>query len=398
MVQAEAEAAMAVENSIRPHDIEQEEEETMEERLDKCNREWARHYVKMMYSHSSSSHGAAKQNTTTIVTMDTKVNSENDTSSHVHVHADDVIHDDDDVIAIATASLGTSPTDVIHGADYLMLGLQHQHQVQHDFIPAPPRTLGGWVRPLDIGPKWSVSKNNYSDSDSNTCNCSDTGRDTVKRSSVRFGSVEVREYSVVIGSHPLCREGLALSLGWFYSEPRMYDNLQHYHNHIVRKHRQRRTNGHLFLYLQHKQQLEQQQHALDDADRTTTVLQTATFDNDDDDDDHEYTTLKRPARAFLLTYQERLELHQLMSNYRLSEPQLRQIDIEQRDDPQEPHNMHDQSVQTIAQDQPQQPCCSGSPLLQHRHRQRQTSSNHKIGGGIRRGRRYRSCGRLASKI
>jgi hypothetical protein len=56
MVQVQAQAAMAVENSIRPHDIEQqeEEEETMEERLDKCNRVWAHHYVVCMYSHSSS--------------------------------------------------------------------------------------------------------------------------------------------------------------------------------------------------------------------------------------------------------------------------------------------------------------------------------------------------------
>jgi hypothetical protein len=37
MVQAQAQSAMAVENIIRPLDIEQEEEETM----DKCNREWA---------------------------------------------------------------------------------------------------------------------------------------------------------------------------------------------------------------------------------------------------------------------------------------------------------------------------------------------------------------------
>jgi hypothetical protein len=54
MVQAQAHAVMTVDNSIRPHDIEQEEEEeeTMEEHLDKCNREWAHHYVVYMYSHS----------------------------------------------------------------------------------------------------------------------------------------------------------------------------------------------------------------------------------------------------------------------------------------------------------------------------------------------------------
>jgi hypothetical protein len=67
MVQAQAQSAMEVENSIRPHDIEQEEEEKKEERIDKCNREWAHHYVMYLYSHSSSH--AAKQNMTT---MDTK--------------------------------------------------------------------------------------------------------------------------------------------------------------------------------------------------------------------------------------------------------------------------------------------------------------------------------------
>jgi hypothetical protein len=67
MVQAQSQAAIAVENSIWPHDIQQEEEETMEERLDKYNQEWAYHYVMYMYSHPSSH--AAKQ---IMMMMDTK--------------------------------------------------------------------------------------------------------------------------------------------------------------------------------------------------------------------------------------------------------------------------------------------------------------------------------------
>ena len=34
---------------------------------------------------------------------------------------------------------------------------------------------------------------------------------------VGFGNVQVRHYNIVIGDHPLCTEGLPLSLGWNYT-------------------------------------------------------------------------------------------------------------------------------------------------------------------------------------
>ena len=34
---------------------------------------------------------------------------------------------------------------------------------------------------------------------------------------VRFSNVEIREYALVVGDHPYCLDGLALSLDWSYS-------------------------------------------------------------------------------------------------------------------------------------------------------------------------------------
>lgn len=39
-----------------------------------------------------------------------------------------------------------------------------------------------------------------------------------KEGAVSFGRVHIRHYSLVIGDHPLCREGCPLSLGWEYSD------------------------------------------------------------------------------------------------------------------------------------------------------------------------------------
>lgn len=35
---------------------------------------------------------------------------------------------------------------------------------------------------------------------------------------VRFGTIEIREYQVIKGEHPFCRDGLAMSLGWEYKQ------------------------------------------------------------------------------------------------------------------------------------------------------------------------------------
>ena len=34
---------------------------------------------------------------------------------------------------------------------------------------------------------------------------------------VRFSNVEIREYALVVGDHPFCSDGLALSLDWRHS-------------------------------------------------------------------------------------------------------------------------------------------------------------------------------------
>eukprot|EP00535_Pseudo-nitzschia_heimii_P003187 CAMPEP_0197174518 /NCGR_PEP_ID=MMETSP1423-20130617/1006_1 /TAXON_ID=476441 /ORGANISM="Pseudo-nitzschia heimii, Strain UNC1101" /LENGTH=259 /DNA_ID=CAMNT_0042623459 /DNA_START=104 /DNA_END=883 /DNA_ORIENTATION=+ len=40
---------------------------------------------------------------------------------------------------------------------------------------------------------------------------------------VRFGSVRVQEYAITVGDHPICKDGLALSLDWAHSEEKVYD-------------------------------------------------------------------------------------------------------------------------------------------------------------------------------
>mmetsp|Transcript_1555 Transcript_1555/g.2130 ORF Transcript_1555/g.2130 Transcript_1555/m.2130 type:complete len:198 (-) Transcript_1555:68-661(-) len=45
---------------------------------------------------------------------------------------------------------------------------------------------------------------------------SDRSCEMEEEKTVRFGPVEIREYSVIQGDHPTCKGGLALSLGWKY--------------------------------------------------------------------------------------------------------------------------------------------------------------------------------------
>ncbi|KAG7348879.1 hypothetical protein IV203_011476 [Nitzschia inconspicua] len=39
---------------------------------------------------------------------------------------------------------------------------------------------------------------------------------------VRFGNAKVREYKLTVGDHPICKDGLALSLDWKHSSERVY--------------------------------------------------------------------------------------------------------------------------------------------------------------------------------
>ncbi len=47
---------------------------------------------------------------------------------------------------------------------------------------------------------------------------------------VRFRSANVREYALTVGDHPICRDGLALSLDWEHSDERVY-NIDDYEQH-----------------------------------------------------------------------------------------------------------------------------------------------------------------------
>ena len=44
---------------------------------------------------------------------------------------------------------------------------------------------------------------------------------------VKFSSVRVQEYAITVGDHPICKDGLALSLDWAHSEEKVYD-IDHY--------------------------------------------------------------------------------------------------------------------------------------------------------------------------
>mmetsp|Transcript_30043 Transcript_30043/g.70833 ORF Transcript_30043/g.70833 Transcript_30043/m.70833 type:complete len:255 (-) Transcript_30043:1494-2258(-) len=43
------------------------------------------------------------------------------------------------------------------------------------------------------------------------------------RRRVQFGSAHVREYAITVGDHPICRDGLALSLDWYHAKEKVYD-------------------------------------------------------------------------------------------------------------------------------------------------------------------------------
>jgi hypothetical protein len=40
---------------------------------------------------------------------------------------------------------------------------------------------------------------------------------------VRFGCTRVQEYAITVGDHPVCQDGLALSLDWSHSDEHVYD-------------------------------------------------------------------------------------------------------------------------------------------------------------------------------
>jgi len=53
---------------------------------------------------------------------------------------------------------------------------------------------------------------------------------------VKFGSARVQEYAITVGDHPICKDGLALSLDWAHAEEKVY-NIDNYES---RRQNQRR--------------------------------------------------------------------------------------------------------------------------------------------------------------
>ena len=53
----------------------------------------------------------------------------------------------------------------------------------------------------------------------------------MRRNNLSFHSVEVREYSQVLGDHPCCQSGLPLSLGWDYDADATIHNVDEYETH-----------------------------------------------------------------------------------------------------------------------------------------------------------------------
>ena len=54
----------------------------------------------------------------------------------------------------------------------------------------------------------------------NTCS---NGSNHTPRRSVRFGRANVREYALTVGDHPICQDGLALSLDWNHTVEKVYE-------------------------------------------------------------------------------------------------------------------------------------------------------------------------------
>jgi hypothetical protein len=64
------------------------------------------------------------------------------------------------------------------------------------------------------------------DDDVSSSSGSSSGRKSSSSSSlskrVSFSTVEVREYSLTVGEHPFCKDGLAISLDWHYNQKSIF--------------------------------------------------------------------------------------------------------------------------------------------------------------------------------
>jgi len=59
---------------------------------------------------------------------------------------------------------------------------------------------------------------NLVDGENDTLSLSSTESYETLERTVRFGTIDIREYTVIQGDHPFCKDSLAMSLGWDYKQ------------------------------------------------------------------------------------------------------------------------------------------------------------------------------------
>ncbi|KAL3924405.1 MAG: hypothetical protein SGILL_001066 [Bacillariaceae sp.] len=65
-------------------------------------------------------------------------------------------------------------------------------------------------------------------------NCNHNGSNHTQRRHVRFSRAKVREYAITVGDHPICQDGLALSLDWIHTSEKVY-SIDDYEFHLRRR-------------------------------------------------------------------------------------------------------------------------------------------------------------------
>lgn len=100
------------------------------------------------------------------------------------------------------------------------------HRTSNEAVATHLKILRGGVEEEDSQPPLdaltdvdasSVDSSILYESDASLCSTAAAGRPRVKRT-VSFSKIEVREYALTVGDHPLCQDGLPLSLDWEHTE------------------------------------------------------------------------------------------------------------------------------------------------------------------------------------
>lgn len=99
----------------------------------------------------------------------------------------------------------------------------------------PPRSYADFFFQLDCSPGMIMSDSeessfsscgtdeffDFEDNISNALHLIDGWQKHSRR--VRFGCTRVQEYAITVGDHPVCKDGLALSLDWSHSDEHVYN-------------------------------------------------------------------------------------------------------------------------------------------------------------------------------